>query len=448
MGDARQPRSARRWYRSITARVTAGAVAVVALTLLIDSVGIVVALDRILEDGVALTLEQDLEGLSTRYDTAGLTVTEVEQIDDDERLIRLEGSVSAINDIDAAYMPTPPERTTVRVEIDSEPYLVSAYELDDDLTLVVGRSLDQAVNAVRATSVTLSVAISIALVLIGFVIWGVVRRALAPVERMRRQVAAIDESGLDQRVPASGVGDELDRLAGTLNGMLDRLEHSQTTQRRFVSDASHELRSPLATMRQHAELVRHHPTAVAPAEFADIVLGETERMQHLVDDLLLLARLDERRGVMRPGPVDLDDLALAEVRRLQAVDRLTVDGSGIVAARITGSEPLLARALRNLVDNARRHASSCIAITIDPRKGAVAVHVDDDGSGIPPVDRGRVFERFARRDDARARDDGGSGLGLAIVREIAAAHGGRAVATESPLGGARFTLTIPESSHT
>jgi signal transduction histidine kinase len=445
VGDGRPPGRARRWYRSITARVTAGAVAVVALTLLIDSVGIVVALDRILEDGVALTLEQDLEGLSTRYDTAGLSVSEVEQIDDDERLIRLQGSVSAINDVDAAFMPTPPEQTTVRVDIDSEPYPVSAYRLEEDLTLVVGRSLEQAVNAVNATSITLSVALSIALLLIAFVIWVVIRRALAPVERMRRQVAAIDESGLDQRVPATGVGDELDRLAGTLNGMLDRLEQSQSAQRRFVSDASHELRSPLATMRQHAELVRHHPTAVAPGEFADIVLGEAERMQHLVEDLLLLARLDEGRGAMRPGPVDLDDLALAEVRRLRAVDPVTIDGSGIVAARVTGSEPLLARALRNLVDNARRHASSRVAITIEPGGDVVAVHVDDDGFGIPFVDRERVFERFARRDDARARDDGGSGLGLAIVREVAATHGGRAVAADSPLGGARFTLTIPRS---
>lgn len=444
MGDGGGPR--RRWYRSITTRVTAGAVAVVALTLVIDSVGMVVALDRILEEGVAVTLQQDLDGLSTRYDTAGLSVSEVEQIDDDERIVRLEGAVSAINDIDAAQMPSPPEGDTVRVTIDGEPYLVSAYQLGDDVTLVVGRSLDQAARAVEATGRTLSVGISIALVLIGVVIWGVIRRALAPVERMRRQVAAIDESGLDQRVPASGVGDELDRLAGTLNGMLDRLERGQETQRRFVSDASHELRSPLATMRQHAELVRHHPDAMAPAELADVVLGESERMQHLVDDLLLLARLDEGQEVTRSEQVDLDDLALAEVRRVRTVDDLDVDAARIVAARVVGSEPLLARALRNLVENARRHARSRIVIATENSGNEVRIHVDDDGPGIPVEDRDRVFERFARLDDARARDEGGSGLGLAIVREIAIAHRGRVIATESRLGGARFSLVLPASS--
>jgi signal transduction histidine kinase len=397
-----------------------------------------------LEDGVSVTLAQDIEGLSARYDSVGLTVDEIEQIDDDERLVRLQGSLLAVNDVDAALMPTPADESTVRVVIDGEPYLVRSYDLDDDLVVVVGRTLDQAADAVGATSLALSVAISIALVLIGIVIWVVVRRALAPVERMRKLVDNIDESGLHRRVPASGVGDELDRLAGTLNGMLDRLEQAQLTQRRFVSDASHELRSPLATLRQHAELARAHPQSTAPGELAELVLAESERMQHLVEALLLLARLDERRGPGTLTSVDLDDLALAEVRRVRALGVVNVDASEIAPARVQGNERLLATALRNLVENARRHARAHVRISLEEHtEGTVVLDVDDDGAGIPVADRERVFERFTRLDEGRARDAGGSGLGLAIVREVVRAHDGDVVVYDSDLGGARFVVTLP-----
>jgi signal transduction histidine kinase len=350
----------------------------------------------------------------------------------------------AVNDVDAALMPTPADESTVRVVIDGEPYLVRSYDLDDDLVVVVGRTLDQAADAVGATSLALSVAISIALVLIGIVIWVVVRRALAPVERMRKLVDNIDESGLHRRVPASGVGDELDRLAGTLNGMLDRLEQAQLTQRRFVSDASHELRSPLATLRQHAELARAHPQSTAPGELAELVLAESERMQHLVEALLLLARLDERRGPGTLTSVDLDDLALAEVRRVRALGVVNVDASEIAPARVQGNERLLATALRNLVENARRHARAHVRISLEEHtEGTVVLDVDDDGAGIPVADRERVFERFTRLDEGRARDAGGSGLGLAIVREVVRAHDGDVVVYDSDLGGARFVVTLP-----
>jgi len=226
-----------------------------------------------------------------------------------------------------------------------------------------------------------------------------------------------------------------------MNRMLDRLDASATAQRRFVSDASHELRSPLATMRQHAELARAHPDATSLDDLAEVVTEEGARMQDLVEGLLVLARLDEQAPSQR-GVVDLDDLALAEVSRLRAAG-VSVDGSAITAVQVMGDERLLGRIARNLADNAARHAASRIAVGV-ARDGADAVlTVDDDGSGIPASERERVFERFVRLDEGRARDAGGSGLGLAIVSGVVRASGGTVSVGESRLGGARFTVRLP-----
>jgi HAMP domain-containing protein len=241
-GAPHVPKLKRRDRWSITTRITIRAVAAVALTLATVSVGVVITLDRMLAEGVSATLEQDLDGLSTQFETTGLSAADIEQIDDDERTIRLEGVTTAVNDASAALLPRPEEDETLRVEIDDEPYLVRSEQLADGSVLVVARSFEEASEAVGATGLALSVGIPIALALIAVVIWSAARRAFAPVDRMRRQVDEIDESGLHRRVPDRGVGDELDRLAGTLNSMLDRLEQAQLTQRRFVSDASHELR--------------------------------------------------------------------------------------------------------------------------------------------------------------------------------------------------------------
>jgi signal transduction histidine kinase len=167
-------------------------------------------------------------------------------------------------------------------------------------------------------------------------------------------------------------------------------------------------------------------------------------MQELVDALLLLTRLDEQ-AALREDPVDLDDLALAEVRRLRA-GGATVDGSGIRAARVRGDARLLGQLVRNLADNAARHARSAVAIGVTGRGAEVLLTVDDDGAGVPPDERERIFERFVRLDEARARDAGGSGLGLAIVRAIAEAEGGGVRVEDSPLGGARFSVVLPAAS--
>jgi signal transduction histidine kinase len=166
-------------------------------------------------------------------------------------------------------------------------------------------------------------------------------------------------------------------------------------------------------------------------------------MQVLVDDLLLLARADEQ-GLRRARlPVDLDDLVFAEAARLRGQATVTVDTSAVSPVRVDGDAPGLTRMLRNLVDNAARHAAGRVSLALSEQDGHAVIHVDDDGPGIPPPDRRRVFDRFVRLDESRSRAAGGSGLGLAIAAEIAAAHGGDVEAAEAPLHGARFTVRLP-----
>jgi signal transduction histidine kinase len=243
-------------------------------------------------------------------------------------------------------------------------------------------------------------------------------------------------------VPQPKAHDEIGRLAATMNRMLERLEGARNSQRRFVSDASHELRSPITSIRQHAEVTLAHPDRMTAQELADVVLAEQQRMQSLVEDLLLLARADEHVPLSR-APVDLDDLAFEEGHRLRAATSKRVDTSGVGVARVQGDADALCRVVRNLGENAARHASSRVDIALADRGHDVVLSVDDDGPGIPESERERVLQRFVRLDEARSRDDGGSGLGLSIVDEVVRAHGGSMSITQSTLGGARIQVALP-----
>jgi signal transduction histidine kinase len=227
-----------------------------------------------------------------------------------------------------------------------------------------------------------------------------------------------------------------------MNGMLARLEKARMRERRFVSDASHELRSPVAAIRQHSEVALAHPGASSTGALAEVVHRENLRIERLVDDLLLLARLDEDVPGS-PIEVDLDDVALAEATRVRNATSHTVDTSGVGPARVLGRSDELTRAVRNIVDNAARHASTTLAVSVRDDDARAVLTVDDDGAGVAAEDQARVFDRFVRLDDARSRDDGGAGLGLAIVRAVAIAHGGDVTIGPSPLGGARVELRLP-----
>jgi signal transduction histidine kinase len=310
-------------------------------------------------------------------------------------------------------------------------------------TVVVARSLEAVGEATGAVAGLLAVGLPLLLAVVAVTTWIVVGRALAPVEAIRTEVDAISAANLQRRVPDPPADDEIGRLARTMNRMLARLEQAQARQRRLVSDASHELRSPVAAIRQHAEVALAHPDRTTVGELAGTVLAEDLRLQRLAEDLLLLTRADEHTLALRRRPVDLDDLVLAEARRLRGATRLRVDTTAVSAGRVAGDAAALRRMVRNLADNAARHADGRLALSVAERDGVVRLEVEDDGPGIPVADRERVFERFIRLDDARARDDGGSGLGLAIVTELVAAHGGTVAIDSSSLGGARVEVTLP-----
>jgi signal transduction histidine kinase len=310
-------------------------------------------------------------------------------------------------------------------------------------TVLVARSTEPVTETAAAVGGLLAVGLPLLLAVVAATTWTVVGRALAPVEAIRAEVDAISAAALFRRVPDPPADDEIGRLARTMNRMLARLERAQARQRRLVADASHELRSPVAAIRQHAEVALAHPGRTTTTELAGTVLAEDLRLQRLAEDLLLLTKADEHSLALRRRPVDLDDLVFEEAGRLRDATRLRVDTAAVSAARVEGDAAALARVLRNLADNAARHAGGRLAFSVAERDGLAVLRVDDDGPGIPVADRERVFERFVRLDDARARDDGGSGLGLAIVAELVAAHGGTVAVAASPLGGARVEVALP-----
>lgn len=417
---------------------------VIAVALVIGAVAFVWVLRTSLVGGVQATAEQSLDTLTTRIEADGPSVVSDQ---DDDLLVQVLSGGRVLAHGDDADGPPLPAADGTRYRHDGESWLLATDDVDlpggGEATLVVGTSLADADAATAEVSVLLAVAVPVAVLLMAGVTFVVVGRALRPVDRMRREVDAIAATTLDARVAEPGSGDEVDRLAATMNRMLGRLERSQQVQRRFVADASHELRSPLATIRQHAELARAHPEVTDTDELAGVVLDEGARLEDLVTSLLLLTRVDER-GVERDAAVDLDDVVLAEAARLRGLG-VTVDVGAVGAARASGDPVLLGRVVRNLVDNAARHARSRVVLGLAVDVREVVLTVDDDGRGVPVEQRGRVFERFVRLDEGRARDAGGSGLGLAIVHDVVRAHRGSVAVSDAPGGGARFVVRLPAS---
>lgn len=285
---------------------------------------------------------------------------------------------------------------------------------------------------------SLAAGFPVLVVLVGAVTWLLAGRALNPVERMRAEAEEISAHTLDRRVPAPPTDDEVGRLARTMNRMLDRLQSSAVRQREFVSDASHELRSPVASIRTELEVALRDPARADWVSVAGNALAENERLEALVDDLLTLARLDEGR-VPAAEDVDLDDLAREEASRLRDPRVALV----VTPTKVRGNREQLGRVLRNLLENAARYARDRIELSVAPSNGRAVVAVADDGPGIPVADRERVFERFTRLDEDRARSGGGVGLGLALVRAIAEAHGGSATVASNGAGGARLEVLLP-----
>jgi signal transduction histidine kinase len=261
------------------------------------------------------------------------------------------------------------------------------------------------------------------------------------VERIRTQVAAIDAQRLTERVAVPPTRDEIAALAATMNVMLDRLQASHRSQRAFVSDASHELRSPLATLTTAAELALDADEATR-SRLLGTINAELGRMRGLVDNLMTLARADAQDLVPHRTDVDLDDLVHDEARRLRATSSRKVE-LVVEPVQVRADQPRLAQALRNLVDNAERHARTTVRLSLGVEGEDAVLRVDNDGPAIEPADRERVFERFVRLDASRSRDAGGSGLGLAIARTALRTHAGDVVIPDAPDGWCRFELRLP-----
>jgi signal transduction histidine kinase len=308
--------------------------------------------------------------------------------------------------------------------------------------VVVAASIETQRSTVTTVTKYLLIGFPAFLIVVGVAGWFLAGRALGPVERIRSRVQGIESSDLTERVPVPETEDEVARLAATMNEMLDRLEAGQATQRRFVADASHELRSPLSTLAAGLEVIQPAAQGQSWQDLHGLMRGEAERMRRLVENLLLLAKADDAALPMQRTEVDLDDVVDTEVLRLRQSGELKVS-SDVHPVRVVGDPLRLGQLIRNLVDNAVRAAHSAVRLTVGEYDGKAVVTVEDDGDGIPEADRVRVFERFVRLDTSRARASGGSGLGLSIVLEIVKAHHGTVTLSAAAGGGTTATVILP-----
>ncbi|MBA2813651.1 HAMP domain-containing histidine kinase [Streptomyces sp. KM273126] len=319
---------------------------------------------------------------------------------------------------------------------------LSAGPRHGDLTVYVAVPTTDVDHGLAELTAALALGVPVVVGLLTGVGWLILGRALRPVDDLRAQAARITASDPGRRLDVPPARDELRRLAETLNDLLRRLDAAGRRQREFVADAAHELRSPIAGLRAQLDVALRNPGKTQWEALGPELVAETARLSRLVDDLVQLARIDAR-PVYRRDTVDLDDVVFTEVSRARPeTPRIVVDESAVSAARVTGDAHALSRAVRNLLDNATRHAAHRVEVRLSADGGRAELVVADDGPGIPAAERTRVFGRFTRLDAARARDQGGSGLGLAIVHDIVAAHQGT-VHVEDNHPGARFVVHLP-----
>ncbi|MGW3990747.1 sensor histidine kinase [Streptomyces sp. NPDC004830] len=462
-----------RLFGSVRARATLGATLVVAVALVAAGAAVLLSLRSNLIGEAGTQAERSARAVAselaagTPYDKlSGLDGDDgpVQVLDEDGRLVAASEDLERISGTDSTRVKPQPAASpdgddeddsgeslapgeisgesvfsngSATIDGDTEDYRFAAVEVETrnrgHLEVYAGWPLAAEHGAVRTALTVMLIGFPLLLAVVAGVTWLVTRRALRPVEGIRREMAAITRSeDLARRVPEPATHDEIARLASTTNETLAALETSVERQRRFVADASHELRSPIASLRTQLEVAAAHPELLD----LDGAVEDTVRLQRLAADLLLLARLDAGE---RPGDATVDLAALA---REEAAGRTGVSVRA-EAVEVAGSRGQLGRVLANLLDNAQRHARSAVTVSVRREGDRAVVGVADDGDGVPEADRERIFERFVRLDAARSRDDGGAGLGLAIARDVAVRHGGTLTAGRGPAGGALFELRLP-----
>jgi signal transduction histidine kinase len=451
----------RRWDprgRSVRVRTTLAATVVVGLALTVAAGVLVATLQRALErsgDDAARTRARDIAALAATGALPRVLAPAGE--DTFAQVVDASGTVVAATapDLDrppvASFVPRgddPVVRTVTGVPDDDDPEDYRVWGLSAESprgvrSVYVATSLESAAEATEVLRGLLLLGVPPVLLVVAFTTWVMIGRALRPVEAIRAEVADISGQAMDRRVPVPDSGDEVESLARTMNAMLARLESAARRQRVFVDDASHELQTPLASFRGRLEVALSRPEATDWPAVASDVLDDSVRMERLVRDLLFLAREDDAPRPSATAPVDLDDIVLEEAARLRALAEPEVDSGRVSAAPVRGHREGLTRMVRNLLENAAAHARTRVAVELTAADGWASLVVADDGAGVAPEQRERIFDRFVRADDARSREHGGTGLGLAIVAAVVEQHRGRVCVEDAAGGGARFVVRLP-----
>lgn len=450
-----------RRFGTVRVRTTVAATVVVAMALAAGGAMLVSILTSSLEhnrQGIAVTQAVDIADLATTGQLPRVLASPNEDatlsqvVDEHNQVIAASANIAGQPPV-APFAPLGGQRVVRHVQTlpwtDGGPSLLVAlggHLGGRPVNVFTAVSLEASDTAVQTVVLGLAIGLPFLLVLVAMTTWVIVGRALRPIDLIRAEVAEITDHDLHRRVPHPAVEDEVARLARTMNSMLDRLETSSEQQRRFVADASHELRSPLAAIRTELEVgLARGPATDWPATAGEILLDEA-RMERLVTSLLALARLEADHRPPTTEPVDLGTIVVDDVRA-----RGSLNG---VAVRCEVTEPVPAlisafqarQVVANLVDNAQRHARHEVVVTVAPgADGMAQLVVTDDGPGISPAEREVVFERFTRLDESRSHDVGGAGLGLAIVRDIVARHQGHVAFTDGAVG-ARIVVALPSSA--
>ncbi len=387
-----------------------------------------------------VTLDRGVDPLTLTLDAEAGVIGQTGELDDQLEAIIVEEIWALTTEQDQVL--------TIRLEDDAGDLVLSGVACVDQTlcdTVVVGASEELFVPfLVRNLGWVLGPTLA-ALVLGWLATRWLVGRSLQPVDAMRAELDRITATDLDRRVPVPETGDELERLGDSMNHTIDRLGSAVTANERFVADAAHELRSPIAGVKAALEIEAGRRPPAGEQEAGDSLLDESvrelDRAARLVDDLLVLARRDGATRAHRD--VDLDDVVRSAVNQAASRHGDVQITQSISPIRLHGDADALHRVVTNLVDNAARYGNGQVSVRLDHVDGGARLVVEDDGPGIPIEQRTHVFERFARLDESRARATGGSGLGLAIARELVDDHGGAITIGDAALGGASFAVRLP-----
>ena len=329
---------------------------------------------------------------------------------------------------------------------DAGPYLVMRRAVDSPdgpLTLAAVTSLAPAVRAGQVAAQMLIAVMLLVLLLVVIFTWRMTARTLQPVEEMRATAESINARDLSARIPVPDGDEDLSRLATTFNDMLARVEASFNDQKRFISDASHELKSPVAATSVMLETLQTHPESVDTQQVLGDLESQNQRMGSIVGDLLQLARSDEGRLTANKRPIDLMDLLFEEANALRSRTSVQIDTTDVNPVVCEADPDHISHIVRNLMENAARYAKSKVKVSCAQLDNEVLILVSDDGPGISEADRERVFDRFVRLDPDRSQGKGGTGLGLSVVRSMVEANGGTVRFAEPELGGATAVVSLP-----